>query len=261
MLFDRLESIVLEAGAYAVEVQRRAESALKADGSFVTSADIEITERLCAFIGSEFPGAGIITEEDSSFSPSSDSWNFIIDPIDGTGNYRKGLGSWCIGVGVLDERRQPIASLVYAPSFLCYGKGLLIRTDPGSDIVLVNGVNAHIPCSSGGRKMEIAAGSSAFRWIQPLLDKATIRSYGSSLLHLSSLIAFPDTDGAIDPPCYIWDIAPIHAALIRCGMDYRYIDGSVFRYDDSLFLERRKFGMPIAAGRGSFFARLEEALG
>src|SRR5438093_7410965 len=61
----------------------------KADGTPVTAADRAVEEHLRKAIEDEFPGDGIHGEEFGDSGSGARRW--IIDPIDGTKNYRRGV--------------------------------------------------------------------------------------------------------------------------------------------------------------------------
>lgn len=72
----------------------------KADGSLVTRsdqwADLEIRTRIAA----TFPEHGVLSEEAEHIFPHQD-WCWIIDPLDGTTNFARGIPIWGISVGLL----------------------------------------------------------------------------------------------------------------------------------------------------------------
>src|SRR5205814_800276 len=58
----------------------------KSDGSFVTSADFEVEERLRAQIQRQFPDHGIVGEEFPAHRPEAE-FQWILDPVDGTEDF------------------------------------------------------------------------------------------------------------------------------------------------------------------------------
>jgi len=65
---------------------------LKADASHVTEADLATERALRAVLESERPADGVFGEEYGVTGDSNRQW--IIDPIDGTANYLKGIPMW-----------------------------------------------------------------------------------------------------------------------------------------------------------------------
>ena len=65
---------------------------LKADASHVTEADLATERALRDLLETERPGDGVFGEEYGVTGDSARQW--IIDPIDGTANYLKGIPMW-----------------------------------------------------------------------------------------------------------------------------------------------------------------------
>jgi myo-inositol-1(or 4)-monophosphatase len=85
----------------------------KEDGSLVTSADRWADNELTNAIKIAFPEHGVLSEETQHIFPDND-WCWIIDPIDGTTNFSRGLPIWAISLGLL-YRGNPIFGFVYLP--------------------------------------------------------------------------------------------------------------------------------------------------
>lgn len=64
----------------------------KADASFVTEADLATERALRALLDAERPGDAVFGEEYGLSGDSARQW--VIDPIDGTSNYLKGIPMW-----------------------------------------------------------------------------------------------------------------------------------------------------------------------
>ena len=84
----------------------------------VTKADFASEQCLIDFIRTHFPDDGIVSEEGSqsaSEAERSDSYRWILDPIDGTVNYAHRIPGWAISIGLLfgDE---PVGGIVTAPA-------------------------------------------------------------------------------------------------------------------------------------------------
>ncbi|WP_036318990.1 inositol monophosphatase family protein [Microbacterium indicum] len=68
------------------------EVSLKADRTHVTEADLAAERAIRELIAAERPGDGVFGEEFGASAPTSRRW--IIDPIDGTANYLRGVPAW-----------------------------------------------------------------------------------------------------------------------------------------------------------------------
>jgi myo-inositol-1(or 4)-monophosphatase len=87
----------------------------KADGTLVTQADKWADQELRDAIISTFGSHGILSEEGEKVFPGTE-WCWVIDPLDGTTNFTRGIPIWSISLGLL-YRGTPVFGYVYAPPF------------------------------------------------------------------------------------------------------------------------------------------------
>ncbi|MEB3341234.1 inositol monophosphatase family protein [Okeania sp.] len=85
----------------------------KADGSLITKSDKWADTEIREAIASTFPTHGILTEESNQIFPNNE-WCWIVDPLDGTTNFAKGVPIWAICIGLL-YRGTPIFGYVHLP--------------------------------------------------------------------------------------------------------------------------------------------------
>ena len=103
------------AGKIALDYFEHAEVSWKADDSMVTEADVAIQSWLEDEIAAAFPSDGILGEEGLTRSRLRPGARFVwvIDPVDGTNNFGRGIPGFAISVGVLrDGRRSPAPSTI-----------------------------------------------------------------------------------------------------------------------------------------------------
>lgn len=89
-------------GAYARELQLDGESlavASKGLQDFVTSADKACEALIRAAINDAFPDDGFMGEESGGAIGHGPTW--VIDPIDGTNNYMRGLPNWGVSIALV----------------------------------------------------------------------------------------------------------------------------------------------------------------
>ncbi|MBE9125587.1 MULTISPECIES: inositol monophosphatase family protein [unclassified Coleofasciculus] len=92
---------------------RRVQAFQKADGSLVTKADHWADDTLREAIASRFPSHGILSEEGEHQFPDTE-WCWIIDPLDGTTNFTRGIPIWGISLGLL-YHGTPVFGYVHFP--------------------------------------------------------------------------------------------------------------------------------------------------
>lgn len=90
-------------------------SIMEKDGctNIVTTSDLAVQEFLKEQLSQALPGSGFICEEEDIHTLSSE-YTWIIDPIDGTANYARGLHQCAISVGLKDGEGMAMAA-VYLP--------------------------------------------------------------------------------------------------------------------------------------------------
>lgn len=87
---------------------------VKTDGTIVTQVDRE-TERLgCDMIHKAHPGDSILGEEHGLVDGDS-PWRWVVDPIDGTVSFTRGVPSFGVLVG-LEHEGVPVGGVVHLPA-------------------------------------------------------------------------------------------------------------------------------------------------
>lgn len=81
--------------------------------NIVTSSDIAVQEFLRSRLGQLLPGSGFLCEEEDAHDLSHE-YVWIIDPIDGTANYSRGIHECAICVGLKHYSEMELAA-VYLP--------------------------------------------------------------------------------------------------------------------------------------------------
>ncbi len=85
---------------------------LKEDHTLVTEADRAADKIIQEMILGEFPGDQILSEEASTIFPNSQHvW--IIDPLDGTVNFSRGLSCWGVSIAHLKNGKPKTAALYF----------------------------------------------------------------------------------------------------------------------------------------------------
>jgi len=91
----------------------------KGVGDFVTRVDVECERILRRELTALLPDAGFLGEETDPRQVDRD-WLWIVDPIDGTSNFARGLPHFAVSVALL-HRRQPLLAVVHcAPEDALY---------------------------------------------------------------------------------------------------------------------------------------------
>lgn len=114
---DRVLQVAVEAARAAGDValkyfRRGVEVTLKADRSPVTQADREAEQVIVELLGRAFPTHGFLGEELGARGSKDVRW--IVDPIDGTRNFVRGIPIWAVLIA-LEERGEVTAGVILNP--------------------------------------------------------------------------------------------------------------------------------------------------
>jgi myo-inositol-1(or 4)-monophosphatase len=181
---------------------------IKADRTLVTKADHKADQIIQSYLKEQFPGDGILSEEGSTiYPPTKHVW--IIDPLDGTVNFSRGLHYWGISIAHLVDG-QPQNGAVYFPLSdelftASKGKGahfngnrLTIQEDPGEDLFPL-----FVHCSRMHQRYEVRM-------------KYKKRSLGAAAYHLC-LVAKKTAILAFESTPRIWDFAASWLIIEEAG--------------------------------------------
>lgn len=197
------------AGRHAMDNQaRRSEISESFDHDIKLVLDMECQQAAEQVIASAFPNHAILGEEQTRPSQTS-AYEWIIDPIDGTVNFFRGLPYWCCSVAVR-RHDEILAGCVYAPELslfytavidgpaLCNGEPVRTSTaDRLDEAIVLTGLSKH---------METDGHVHFDRFRKLALNTRKLRINGSAALDLC-YVAAGIADGFFEPGIYLWDFA------------------------------------------------------
>ncbi len=220
-LLEEAVALARAAGEVTLEWFDRAGLAVdrKGDGTPVTEADRAaerlVRERLAAERGDD---AVIGEEEDDVAGTSGLTW--VIDPIDGTKAFTRGVPLYANLVAVLDEHGPVVgvinlpalATTVYAGRGLgCFRDGRPVqvsqRSKPGEAVLSTSGYSGWPEAALLGVKR---AGFQLRTWGD---------GYGYALVACGAIEAM------VDPEVSLWDVAPMPVILAEAGGRFTTLDG------------------------------------
>lgn len=213
-LADVADGIALPGFRSGLEVQ------VKADLTPVTEADRAIEAELRRVLASERPGDAILGEEEGVSAGGERRW--IVDPIDGTRNYSRGIPVWATLVA-LEERGSVRLGVVSAPAL-----GHRWWAEVGTGAV-ADGEPIHV---SSVDRIEDAVLSFAIEDRVPEVARRAwhARGFGDFWAHM--LVAEGAVDGAVDAAgVNEWDLAAVQVVVEEAGG--RFSDASGQRRIDS----------------------------
>ena len=87
----------------------------KGDRDMVSDIDVEIEEAVRAYLHERNPDIGFIGEEEGSTTPGARGLQWLLDPIDGTANFVKGIPLYSISLALaIDDR--PVLGIIDVPA-------------------------------------------------------------------------------------------------------------------------------------------------
>ena len=190
----------------------------KADGSLVTQADQWADRNLTEAIAAQFPEHGVLTEETAHRFPDTD-WCWIIDPIDGTTNFTRGVPLWGISLGLL-YRGTPVFGFIHLPkleqSFHGFWYGDSGLTGPSGAYLNQQPIHTSADPPSHNHLFNLCARSTSVLK-QPFPCK--IRMIGVASYNIL-LVAAGAALGGVEATPKIWDIAAAWVILQAAGGVY-----------------------------------------
>lgn len=86
---------------------------VKGRGNVVSEVDVAVERACTAILNREYPGFAVLAEETAA-GVRSDGWMWVIDPIDGTKNFTRGIPHFCFTLA-LCHCREPVLGLTLQP--------------------------------------------------------------------------------------------------------------------------------------------------
>ncbi|GAB3939251.1 histidinol-phosphatase [Kribbella albertanoniae] len=244
-------TIATAAAGTAASWQHRAglKSRSKADGSVVTDADLATEEHVRKLLAEYCPGEHVVGEEFGGRSQdSADCW--IVDPIDGTENFRRGSPFW----GVLlawQSTGAVAAAAVVAPAmgrnwWAGRGEGAFTDGDRRLEVSTIAELNESAFCFGGAHEyghvevQRLAAFAAGCR---------TAWGIGNFAGHLQ--VAEGISDGALSVDASIWDLAAPALIVAEAGGRWSDVAGKSDLHTGSLLSANPSIHPALLAGIGT----------
>lgn len=216
-LADLADDVTLPAFRDGVEVHR------KVDGTAVTEADRGAERVMRDAIAERYPDHAVLGEEDGRRGPE-DAPTWILDPIDGTNNFTRGLPVYATLVALALEDR-PVVGVVSAPAFGTRWDGIVgegARQD-GRDIrVSDTGSLDRATVSLGGLTYFDERGAID---LVERIARRTARQRGFGDFWQHCLVASGAIDACLEAHVSRWDLAAVKAVVEAAGGRLTSLEG------------------------------------
>ena len=235
-LVDELTGLVADAAAAILAIAPAAlDTRLKADASPVTAADEAADAVIARGLARLMPGVAVVSEESRDRPAALGETFVLVDPLDGTKEFVKGLGEYTVNLAII-AAGEPAAGFVAAPALGLLWRGVVGR---GAERLGLDRAAAPVaircrPAPTSGlvaaaSRSHFSAATAAF------LDRVGVTSRvtcGSSLKFCRV------AEGAIDVYPRLseiseWDIAAGHALVTAAGGLVTTLEGTPLRYGNA----------------------------
>lgn len=219
-LLEAVQTVARLAGARALSHFRQGvQVETKADGSPVTVGDREAEQVARAWIAEHFPEDGIVGEEGADVRPGA-SRRWLIDPIDGTKAFVRGVPLWGTLIAVA-QGESVLAGAVSLPAL-----DELVAAERGAGCFW-NGRRCHVSgveALSRATVLTTDAGALSRR-LRPVLEAGAVsRTWGDCYGYV--LVATGRAEAMIDPVLADWDSAALQPIVEEAGGVFTSLSGA-----------------------------------
>lgn len=210
----------------------------KGPGDPVTLADQRVNELIVRALDKEFPGVPVVAEEShasqyAGFAKAKRA--FFLDPVDGTNEFVKKTGEFCMMLGYIEDGR-PVAGVIAAPVL---GKVYMGQVGQGARVYAADGSSQPLAVASHlslEQALAVVSRSHHSHDTEQALRKLRVarsEPYGSA-----GLKAMRIADGSAQVYLHAgyagqrWDSAAPEAIARAAGASYTDMFGAAYRYDE-----------------------------
>ena len=199
----------------------------KPDLTPVTDADRGAEETLRAALAQARPADTVFGEEFGGTTASTGR-QWVIDPIDGTKNFVRGVPVWCTLIALLDDG-VPTLGVVSAPAlarrwWAAEGQGAFGSFNGTTRKLSVSGVSDLSAASLSYSDLTTGWDDRRERFVELTDAVWRVRAYGDFWSYC--MVAEGAVDIACEPEVKLWDIAPLDILIREAGGTFTSIDGT-----------------------------------
>lgn len=199
----------------------------KPDLTPVTDADRGAEEALRASLAAARPDDTVFGEEfGGTTTLTGRQW--VIDPIDGTKNFVRGVPVWCTLIALLEDG-VPTVGVVSAPAlarrwWAGLGQGAFGSFSGATRKLSVSGVTDLASASLSYSDLTTGWENRRDRFVELTDTVWRVRAYGDFWSYC--MVAEGAVDIACEPEVKLWDIAPLDILIREAGGTFTSIDGA-----------------------------------
>ena len=214
---ETVEQIVRSAGEHILNSSRSIVSEKGSKSNYATACDLKIEHDLAEKLPQIFPGSTLFSEEGHSvWNPNGLQW--IVDPLDGTANFRHNFGASAVSVALMaagkivlgivyDAESNRFFSAIFNKGAFLNGKAIKVSTEPMERSL------AFVQLGVYYKENSHAHASAILRIFNKCED---VRSIGSAALELS-MIGAGKAELFYAPRLFPWDFAAASLIIQEAG--------------------------------------------
>jgi histidinol-phosphatase len=226
----------------------------KPDLTPVTDADRAVEAELREVLGRERPGDSVVGEEFGG-TTTFNGRQWVIDPIDGTKNFVRGVPVWASLIALLEDG-VPTVGVVSAPAlhrrwWAARGHGAFAAVDGGparplsvSSVAQLDSASLSFSSLSGWAQRGLRD-----RFIELTDAVWRVRAYGDFLSYC--LLAEGAVDIAAEPEVSVWDLAALDVLVREAGGTFTGLDGAAGPHRGSAVATNGLLHRQVLAGLGA----------
>ena len=232
------ETLAKQAGGLCLEIQNDlGEVHYKSKKDVVTRADIASEKLIVEGIRKAFPEHSIRTEEAGIIEGSDPRFRWIIDPVDGTVNFSRGIPLWGISIALHFEGK-PLVAAINLPKLgelytaarglgaFMNGKAIHVSSESESVHAIVSNGDFNV-----GDAEKINAQNSR-NFAREAVAFERVKCLGSAVIE-GCFTACGRIDCFVMTMSYPWDIAAIALMVEEAGGKATRIDGAPLQFVDA----------------------------
>jgi histidinol-phosphatase len=203
----------------------------KPDNTPVTDADKATEEALRALLKNHRPDDGIVGEEFGNDAGGAERY-WVIDPIDGTKNFLRGVPTWATLIGLIEKQSDgsevAVVGVVSAPALFrrwhaSEGNGAFVSVNKAAPERIKVSQVSEIKDASISYSDFIGWGERLAPFQSLLADAWRTRGIGDFWSHM--LVAEGAVDVAAEPSLALWDMAALDIIVREAGGRFTNVAG------------------------------------
>ena len=201
----------------------------KPDLTPVTDADKAVEKAIREILAAERSGDLIVGEEFGTPELTGDSYYWVIDPIDGTKNFLRGIPTWATLIALCNPEGKVVVGVVSCPAlyrrwFAYEGGGAYVVENGGSPKQIHVSKVASLENASLSYSDLEGWGARKAAFLKLHEDIWRTRGLGDFWSHM--LVAEGAVDIAVEPKLALWDMAALDIVVREAGGSFTNIDGA-----------------------------------